>query len=262
MNDVMKKRLIGVAVLVGLGVLAPLLLSRCMLNGDEDNGRGSMRVYNVQSDGNAEPADNSPSNPPKAADQNTTPDQTPSVASANNSGQSGGGQPKPDAVSPQSKSDFSTPPVHGASGRSANSSAQPKNPASAANSEGGRHQSGTSSRDYGAASVGAGSSSGGQRSSGSNTSPSVSSSTPASGPEKSSIQGWVVQVASFSDQGNATDLAKKLQGQFAASYTPAQVNGKTWYRVNVGPFDSRQAAQSAADQLSQAGHKGLVRHLR
>lgn len=276
MNDVMKKRLIGVAILVIIGVLAPLLLSRCMHGGSEDNGRGSMRVYDVQPDGKAKPADNSQSDQGGTSDQGANPDQTRPAAGGDDSGKQASGQvSSPDAVSPQSTSDFSTPPVHGVTGgsstpsqpttASSNSDAQSNKPAptgdapssAASNSAGSRPQASASSHDYGSSSVGSGSSSGGQRSSGSN----ASSSASASGVKKSSIQGWVVQVASFSEQGNAADLARKLKGQFPASYTPGQVNGKTWYRVNVGPFDSKQAAQSAADRLSQIGHKGLVRHL-
>ncbi|MGB7757373.1 MAG: SPOR domain-containing protein [Salinisphaera sp.] len=275
MNDVMKKRLIGVAILVIIGVLTPLLLSRCMHGGSEDNGRGSMRVYDVQPDGQAKQAGHGQSDQGNGSTKKgSSPDQP--QAAGGDTGDQAGQTPNPDAVSPQSKSGFSTPPVHGDSGGSSNqspsteapSNAQAKPSKSAPNPAPSSHgsadrdasqkqSSSAGSHDYGASSVGSGSSSAGQQSSGSGTSSSAS----ASGVRKSSIQGWVVQVASFSEQGNAADLAKKLKGQFPASYTPGQVNGKTWYRVNVGPFDSKQAAQSAADRLSQAGHKGLVRHL-
>ncbi|MGN8199184.1 SPOR domain-containing protein [Salinisphaera sp. RV14] len=249
MNDVMKKRLIGVAILVIIGVLAPLLLSRCMHGGSQDNGRGSMRVYDVQPDGKAEPAGHD--NDDQAG---ASPATAPSAAGGDESGASQGRPqaPTPDAVSPQSKQGFSVPPVHGGSGSAskpsgshAPSSKPASGVASANNGAGGNPHSG--SHDHGASAAGSGAAS--------------ASSSSSSGLEKSSIQGWVVQVASFSQQGNAADLANQLKGRFPVSYAPGQVNGKTWYRVNVGPFDSKQAAQSAADRLSKAGHKGLVRQL-
>ena len=261
MNDVMKKRLIGVAILVIIGVLTPLLLSRCMHGGSEDNGQGSMRVYDVQPDGKAEPAsDNGQGNSQENTKENQSetgskPTKAPQSGTGSSSG-NGGQSPQaasPDAVSPQSQSQFSTPPVHGNAGSASGSSntapaetgsapttAEPSQPSS--------HESSSETQPAPARSA-------------STSQASSAHASGASGLEKSSIQGWVVQVASFSERGNAEDLAQKLKGKFPASYTPGQVKGKTWYRVNIGPFDSKQAAQSAADRLAKAGHKGLVRHL-
>lgn len=271
MNDVMKKRLIGVAILVVIGVLAPLLLSRCMHSGSDDDGRGSMRVYNVQPDGEAEPATGSGHDTDEAAaDDNTQ------HASAGDTAQKKQSQqPSPDAVSPQSKSEFSTPPVHGNSGNDEADTEAPSEPASTQQAEPSqqspgqsepnerqrnteREQAGHNSRDYGSSSVGSGASS-------SNSSPSSNgnsaSSASGSGLEKRQPKGWVVQIASFGKQDNAEALVRKLQGQFKAFYTPGDVNGKTWYRVNVGPFDGEDAARSAAGRLKQQGHNTLVRHL-
>ncbi|MES1954763.1 SPOR domain-containing protein [Salinisphaera hydrothermalis] len=272
MNDVMKKRLIGVAILVVIGVLAPLLLSRCMHGGSQDNGRGSMRVYDVQPDGKAEPASqNDQENAQEGQSENGGARSQASTSGAgSSSGDANQQSANPDAVSPQSSSQFSTPPVHGNAGGASDSSnatpaasasAPPKaksSPSSApaaraSSSEKQTAPSQSSSHDYGASSM--------SRASQDNAKASNTQKSSASGLEKSSIQGWVVQVASFSERGNAEDLAKNLKGQFPASYTPGQVNGKTWYRVNIGPFDSKQAAQSAADRLAKAGHKGLVRQL-
>lgn len=273
MNDVMKKRLIGVAILVIIGVLTPLLLSHCMHSGsgDQDNGRGSMRVYDVQPDGQTKPADNgNNSGNGEDADQG---------GSSSNAGDGDQGQPppqNPDAVSPQSQSHFSTPPVHGQSdqsgaasngdnaGNRASQNQQSSKPAPSSSRTPTRQKPSasprptehgqSSSHDYGAStSASHGSSSQSASNSGSDNG--------ASGGEKSSIHGWVIQVASFGKRENAADMVNKLKGQFQASYTPGDVNGKTWYRVNVGPFDNEQDARSAAARLEKAGHKGLVRNL-
>lgn len=259
MNDVTKKRLIGVAILVIIGVLAPLLLSRCMHGDDSGGDRSSMRVYEVKPDGETKTTNN---------DQQGQPEGAASSSSTNHDSEAQAAHP--DAVSPQNSSDFSTPPVHGNSGGASGESdsadassrehSQPSEPTpkqSASNNDRSRNQPKPSAHDYGASSTGSESAHDKSRPNQTHAASGGSS----SGLERSSIQGWVIQVASFSEQGNAQDMARKLKGQFSASYTPGQVNGKTLYRVNVGPFDSEKAARNAADKLSQAGHKGLVRHL-
>lgn len=280
MNELTKKRLIGVVVLVVVGVLIPLLLSRCMHSGSKDKDQGSMRVYNVQPDGNSKPAD---SNQNAGQDNGGSPGQQNAQGGTSGNGEAANDQsrPTPDAVSPNSQSDFSTPPVHGNSAQSGQnrgkpSHAQPEpkpkpsrsshtestskpdkssSASSSAHDSASSNRSGSGSSDYGSSSMGS------QSSSHSSSASKSSGSSSGSGLEQSSISGWVVQVASFSHRNYAESMAKKLKGQFKASYTPGQANGKTLYRVNVGPFDSRDAAESAADRLSQGGHKGLVRHL-
>lgn len=302
MNDVMKKRLIGVAILVLIGVATPLLLSRCMHSGAQDNDQGSMRVYNVQPNGKAKQADHD-----NRQDQGHGQD-APRSASGDGNGSGGNAnsgrenrdhkRAKSDDESPQGQSNFSTPPVHGDSGGSNTSAgpsdaSQPKGDSSGRASQHNQPAAGAdhapqqhapdhdeSSHDYGSGSIGSQPSQENnagqpQQSSGSKSSqtnngghakpPSGAGHSnggrSAAGLEKTSIHGWVVQVASFSHRDNAESIVKKLKGRFKASYTPGKANGKTLYRVNLGPFDSKQAANSAADKLSDAGHKGLVRHL-
>lgn len=287
MNDVTKKRLIGVLILVAIGILIPVLLSRCMGSDAGDADRGQMRVYDVQPDGQAAPASNNTSAGNDAADAQAGSDasNTPDM---------------PDAVSPQSQAQsdndeaddegFSTPPIHGkqnqgsgetdtasradrarttsqASSRESSSDndsgstdqrasqSQSQSPSSSRGNE-----SASSGHDYGASTQGRSSNSAGSTSKANATN--ESSATRASaGPERQSISGWVVQVGSFSEQGNARDLARRLSSDYSASYTPGQVNGKTWYRVNVGPFANEAQARSAASRLKQQGHGALVRHL-
>ncbi|RJS95031.1 SPOR domain-containing protein [Salinisphaera sp. Q1T1-3] len=305
MNDVMKKRLIGVVVLVAIGVLVPVLLARCMGDSGQKGDRGQMRVYNVQPDGQAAPADNQA----QSGDQGEN----------DNDGQS---TPRPDAVSPQrddsASSDsgsqgFSTPPVHGSgdddadspraggnqgasrsetsqrastsqrgdstsqsssAGRSSSRESQSSTgrSSSASNdtaSSRNRSSDNTSTRrndgghDYGASTQGSSAQQADRGNASSSTSNNASSqgASGSNGLERARISGWVVQVASFSERSNAERMAKSLSGNYTASYTPGDVNGKTLYRVNVGPFDNESAARSAESRLKQQGHNGLVRNL-
>jgi cell division protein FtsN len=63
-------------------------------------------------------------------------------------------------------------------------------------------------------------------------------------------QHYLVQAGSFSSEENARKLAKQLA---AAKVDHVDVNGKTWWRVRVGPFASRNDADSALDGLRSAG---------
>ncbi|MGE0761694.1 MAG: SPOR domain-containing protein [Bdellovibrionales bacterium] len=56
---------------------------------------------------------------------------------------------------------------------------------------------------------------------------------------------YTVQVASYPDEAEAKNHAANLKGKgWNAFYVPADVQGKTWYRVSVGLFTN---AKSAAD---------------
>ncbi len=65
---------------------------------------------------------------------------------------------------------------------------------------------------------------------------------------------WL-QAGSFGEQGNAQRLVQKLQAATLAhvDVQQAQANGRTVYRVRVGPFDSREAAQPAAQKILDEG---------
>lgn len=71
--------------------------------------------------------------------------------------------------------------------------------------------------------------------------------------------GWVVQVGTFGQKGNAERLAAQLETQgFAAALSTTTVDGRRLYRVRVGPAASREAASTLAGRLAAAGHKGNV----
>ena len=71
---------------------------------------------------------------------------------------------------------------------------------------------------------------------------------------KSAPKGNVyVQVASFSDMGNADALYRDLRSNLPAEIVPARVNGADFFRVRVGPFDDRASAQRLRDRLDAEG---------
>lgn len=94
--------------------------------------------------------------------------------------------------------------------------------------------------------------------------PAVASPPPASSPAPvprpaTTAGGWVVQVGTFGQKGNAERLAAQLETQgFAAALSTTTADGRRLYRVRVGPAGSREAATTLAGRLAAAGHKGNV----
>jgi len=67
---------------------------------------------------------------------------------------------------------------------------------------------------------------------------------------------WGVQVGSFSDAGNAQALASKLQAQgFSAFVASAQVGSHTYHRVRVGPVQTKDDAAKLGQRV-----EGVVGH--
>ena len=68
--------------------------------------------------------------------------------------------------------------------------------------------------------------------------------------------GFVVQVASYSSNADAQARRDKLrsEGVSNAYVEPATVNGKQTFRLRVGPFDSRSAADAAQARLRTLGY--------
>jgi cell division protein FtsN len=55
---------------------------------------------------------------------------------------------------------------------------------------------------------------------------------------------YTVQIGSYSTQTEAEQITQDLQSKgFKTSFVPANVNGQTWYRVNVGLFGTVKEAQ-------------------
>ncbi len=73
--------------------------------------------------------------------------------------------------------------------------------------------------------------------------------------------GWVVRVASLSSRENAVKLVKKLRkaGLDTMDPRPVTVNGKRYYRVQVGPEVSKKNAERHLKLIEKiTGSKGQV----
>ncbi|WP_293625336.1 SPOR domain-containing protein [Salinisphaera sp.] len=222
----MKKRVVGATVLVVLGIALPLLLARCMQGGDGET--EAMRVYEVAPDGEARPA---------SADDGDTPvrdDVDGASGVADNERRAAEPEPEevetpdlPDAVSPAAVPERT--PVQSEPEQSAAPEPEPE-PAGQEPSE--------------------------------PTAASAASSASNSGSLRQNASfsgGYVVQVASFRDEASAEKVARELNSEFKAFYRAGEVNGTTYYRVRVGPFENEAAANAAAAQLKRAGRATLVR---
>ena len=70
---------------------------------------------------------------------------------------------------------------------------------------------------------------------------------------------YEVQVGAFVDNEQALGLADQLEGRYPSVYTAARDGplGR-YYRVRLGPFDTRQDAQQTADALKREGYYVFV----
>lgn len=76
---------------------------------------------------------------------------------------------------------------------------------------------------------------------------------------------YTVQVGSYVKEVEAKTRAEALKAKgFAAFYIPGVVEGKTFYRVNVGTYATLAEAKSAVEKFSasNAGEKGFIKELR
>jgi cell division septation protein DedD len=63
---------------------------------------------------------------------------------------------------------------------------------------------------------------------------------------------WSVQIRAYSREGHARSLANKLQiSGFDAYVIGAKVNGRYWYRVRVGRFDSKTKAKATLASIRE-----------
>ena len=70
---------------------------------------------------------------------------------------------------------------------------------------------------------------------------------------------YTLQVGSFSQIENAQQLRDKLKSSYAdVSVVPLQTKDVTYYRVQLGTFSNRNAAEERARQLSQAGFSVVI----
>lgn len=86
---------------------------------------------------------------------------------------------------------------------------------------------------------------------------------PAAEPEQSgnlpSSGGWVVQLGSFSSEENAVRLSGEIRRQgYPVFVSKVTADGKTMHRVRVGPVAEKDEAQALAQRLKTSGHAGRV----
>ena len=87
--------------------------------------------------------------------------------------------------------------------------------------------------------------------------PKPESSVPAAAGSSTGM--WAVQLGSFSNQQNAEKLAADLRKQgFAAFLSQVSTASGALHRVRIGPQKDRESAETMAQRLSTAGHKGQV----
>lgn len=75
---------------------------------------------------------------------------------------------------------------------------------------------------------------------------------------------YTVQVGSYATEKEATSFAEKLKEKgFSAFYVPAEVSGKTWYRVSVGVFADQKSATNYRTELlsTQAVSSAIVQKI-
>jgi len=81
----------------------------------------------------------------------------------------------------------------------------------------------------------------------------TSSRTGAQSYQPVSVGNYFVQVGAFSQISNAESLIRSMPGNLSAQIDPARVNGADFFRVRVGPFMSRDAADRMRDDLNRYG---------
>jgi DedD protein len=71
--------------------------------------------------------------------------------------------------------------------------------------------------------------------------------------------GFVVQLAAFADDKGANSLANRLKKSGHPAFTePVTTSHGTLWRVRVGPYATRDEANTARDQLKREGQNGIV----
>lgn len=93
--------------------------------------------------------------------------------------------------------------------------------------------------------------------------PDAKAPAPAAGstaaPKNGAADGFVVQLAAFSDDKGANALASKLKRNGYPAFTePIHTGRGTLFRVRVGGYASREAAGEARDKLKGEGYTGII----
>jgi cell division septation protein DedD len=72
---------------------------------------------------------------------------------------------------------------------------------------------------------------------------------------KNSGKPWTVQVNAFPDEKSAKSSVDRLRDKgYNAYVSESRIQGRTWYRVRVGRFDSRDEAEKIQESLRKREH--------
>lgn len=74
---------------------------------------------------------------------------------------------------------------------------------------------------------------------------------------------WILQASSTPREIDAQNLSKRLRGKgYKSEVKPVTLNGKIWFRVYIGPYNSAAAAKEAASKLTrQEGLAPIARRI-
>lgn len=234
MNETTKRRLVGAAVLVAVGVLLPVLVVWWAQPDDGLDGE-SVRVYEINKSGEAVPVGE--------GEKTAAKDGEPSEAETGpaDAGAGGGGKRPADGQSATASRDGAdtapaeprpdetrgTPEVERAP------EPEPQAPPQTASAEPPAAEPDDTAE------------------------PEPSTSESAAEPAADE-PGWVVQIGSFSEAANARQMKADVPEGYRAFIATGTVNGQSYHRVRVGPYPSEAEAEAAAGRLGEAGYATQV----
>jgi cell division septation protein DedD len=82
--------------------------------------------------------------------------------------------------------------------------------------------------------------------------PAASKARPAEADAKESRRPWTVQVNAFPDEKSAKTWVDRLRDKgYNAYLSESRIQGRVWYRVRVGHFETRDEAEKTQDSLKR-----------
>ena len=85
--------------------------------------------------------------------------------------------------------------------------------------------------------------------------PAASKVRPAEADAKESRRPWTVQVNAFPDEKSAKTWVDRLRDKgYNAYLSESRIQGRIWYRVRVGHFETRDEAEKTQDSLKRKEH--------
>ena len=83
---------------------------------------------------------------------------------------------------------------------------------------------------------------------------------PVQQPDEPRASGYLVRVATLGTLEQADRLTAELRRKYLSAHThrPAAGSGDSLYRVDIGPYIDREAAEQVAGELTADGRKGVT----